>query len=258
MTEEAGSVGEGAAEELAPVDKPPSSTAPADNEDWQDVWRRRLEITATAVLALATILTAWSAFQSAKWSGLQSIAFAEAGAARTESTRADTRAGQQAQVDVAVFIQWLNAVNEDNRDGVIELPQAGATYQPTQGTLSGFIFDRMRDEFRPALDAWIATSPFRSPDAPPTPFVMQEYRLEAAQAADELLATSEMRANDARSHNQQADDYVLMAVIFASVLFFVGLSSKLKNPRSGVAILLIGIALFVAAAITESTFPIEI
>lgn len=226
--------------------------------DSQEVWRRRLEIAATAILALATILTAWSAFQSAKWSGLQSIAFAEAGAARTESARAANLAGQQTQVDIGVFLRWISAADGDIRSGLIERPTEASLYEPTVGTVSGFLFERMRDEFRPALDAWLDTDPFGNPDAPASPFVMDEYQLEASARAEELQVLAELRSADGIDNNKQADDYVLMAVIFASVLFFVGLSSKLANPKSGLAILIVGIVLFVGGAVTLLTFPIQI
>jgi len=44
--------------------------------------------------------------------------------------------------------------------------------------------------------------------------------------------------------------------VFASVLFFVGLSSKLPNPKGGPAILVVGIIVFIPA--TVLTFPIEV
>jgi hypothetical protein len=53
----------------------------------------RLESIASIVLAIAVVLTAWAAFEAAKWGGEQSIQFSVAGASRTESTRYDTRAG---------------------------------------------------------------------------------------------------------------------------------------------------------------------
>ncbi|MGI9649246.1 MAG: hypothetical protein ACR2OI_12060 [Acidimicrobiia bacterium] len=232
--------------------------ASAREDDWKAKWRDWLDIAATVVLALATILTAWSAFQSAKWSGLQTVAFSEASAARTESARAANLAGQQAQVDIGVFLDWLSAADSDIRNGLIELPTSGDTYQPTEGTLSGFIFERTREEFRPALRAWLDTEPLRVSDAPATPFDMPEYQLEAMAQADAFLTTAEARGEDARNNNQQSDNYVLMAVVFASVLFFVGLSSKLPNPKSGLAILIVGIVLFIGAAATVLTFPIEV
>jgi len=237
-----------------------AAVTPATPEDeyWKAKWRDWLDIAATVVLALATILTAWSAFQSAKWSGLQTIAFSEASAARTESARAANLAGQQTQVDIGVFLDWLSAADADIRNGVIDRPASGDQYQPTQDTLSGFIFERTRDEFRPALQSWLSTDPFRNPEAPATPFDMPEYQLEAMARADALLTTAEARGQDARDNNQRSDNYVLMAVVFASVLFFVGLSSKLPNPKSGLAILIVGIVLFIGAAATVLTFPIEI
>ena len=62
-----------------------------------------LELAATILMAIAAVLTAWTAFQSSKWSGVQAIEFSEAGAARTESTVFSTRAGQQALVDISGF-----------------------------------------------------------------------------------------------------------------------------------------------------------
>ena len=63
----------------------------------------RLELIATITLAVATILTAWSAFQAGKWGGTQSINFSEAGAARTTAARSlpgargDSRPGHVAR-----------------------------------------------------------------------------------------------------------------------------------------------------------------
>ena len=105
----------------------------------------RVELVATIIMALAAIFTAWAAFQSATWSGEQATPFSRAGATRTESTRFDTRAGQQTGVDVAIFISWLDALNTDAREGLIEIG-TGEVYPPTDGTLSGFLFERVREE----------------------------------------------------------------------------------------------------------------
>ena len=136
----------------------------------------RVELLATIVLALAAIFTAWAAFESAKWSGEQATSFSRAGAARTESTRFDTRAGQLAGIDAAVYMSWLDAFNSDRRDGFISFGP-GDLYEPTDGTLSGFLFERMRAEFAPAMDAWLVAFSEDQETAPPTPFAMEEYVL---------------------------------------------------------------------------------
>lgn len=222
----------------------------------------RLELISTIALAIATILTAWSAFQAGKWSGTQAINFSEAGAARTESTRADTRAGQQIQIDVGMYIDWVAALSTDLANGDVVLDNA-SDYVPTQGTLSGFLGQRFRPEFVPALDAWLATDPIGNPDAPPTPFGMVDdagqpvYVNELEREADRLTAVADEKAADARTANQNGDNYVLTMVLFASVLFFAGVSSKLVRKRNRMLALGFGVVLLAAGAIILVSLPIH-
>ncbi len=201
----------------------------------------RLEQVASIVLAIAVVFTAWAAFEAGKWSGQQSIHFSEAGAFRTESARSDTRAGQLAQIDVAMYIDWVTALSNDVRDGLIPAISTAQEYQPTQGTVSGFLFLRMREEFRPAIDAWLATDPTNNPDAPPTPFSMPEYVLADAVEAERLADEADAAAVDARAANQNGDNYVLTAVLFAAVLFFSGVATRLESRWNRRFVNLIGI-----------------
>ena len=224
-------------------------------------WERRGDLLTTAMLAAATLLTAWAAFQSAKWSGVQAIAFSEAGANRTESTRASTTAGQQTTIDVNVFLSWLDAAqvvaDEPEFRGDDEVSPALLRSITEEGTLAAFLFQRFRDEFKPAVEAWLATEPFVNPNAPPTPFAMEEYQLAAADEADELRLAAEGRAADARNNNQQSDDYVILTVLFASVLFFAGLSMKMAARWSQIAIFALGLLLLLVAFISLLAQPVE-
>jgi hypothetical protein len=231
----------------------PDDTAPENSFFGSD----RIELVSTIVLAIATILTAWSAFQSGKWSGQQSINFSEASAARTESTRADTRGGQLSQIDVAMFIDWVTAFNAEVKDGTIAF-QPGDDYVPTPGTTSGFLYLRFRPEFVPAVNAWIATRPLTNPDAPPSPFAMPEYVVADRLEAVRLEAVADAKGIDARTANQNGDNYVLTMVLFASVLFFAGVSSKLIKRRNRLIALGFGIFLLLAGIVIESTYPILI
>ena len=201
---------------------------------------RRIEIAAAVLLSLTTILTAWTAFQSAKWSGVQAIAFNEAGAARTESVRFSTVAGQQAAVDVSLFVRWAEAVALDQRD------------------LETFLRERFRAEFTPALDAWLASDPLNNPQAPASPFEMEEYRLEAEETASELAAIAETRGGEGREANQTSDNYVLTTVFFAVVLFFVGVGTKFEGEKVRVALLAVATVGLIGGALTIVTFPIEL
>lgn len=219
--------------------------------------RDRVELVSTIILSTAAILVAWSAFQSGKWSGVQAIAFSEAGAARVESTRYDTQAGQQTQVDITLFTDWVGAVY-DELDRGIEVISADGSYVPVEGTLSRFLYLRMRDEFKPALAAWLATDPVNDANAPPSPFAMEEYEVAARAEADEFLETAEARSQDARDANQISDTYVLTAVLFATVLFFGGVASKLERRASRTIALLIAVLFLALGILTLASLPVEL
>jgi hypothetical protein len=173
---------------------------------------RRIDIASAALLAVATVLAAWSAFQSAKWSGEQATAYAQAAAARQESVRSSTLAGQLTILDVSVFEQFVDAYANGDR------------------ALQSFYLDRARDEFRPALDAWIALEPRENPeDVPGTPFELPEYELAANVEAERQERLAGARFRSALDDNQRADNYVLLAVLFASVLLFAGLAPKSRR-----------------------------
>lgn len=214
----------------------------------------RVELVATVIMALAAIFTAWAAFESAKWSGEQATAFSRAGATRTESTRFDTRAGQEAGVDVAIFTSWLGALNSDVVNGTITL-NPGEVYQPVDGTLSGFLFERVRDEFKPAFEAWLILWAEDQTTAPSTPFEMEEYVLANAVEADRLQTEADQFAAEAAQANQNSDDYVLTVVAFALVLFFSGVSSKLGSKRNSNLATALALILFIGATIVLFSLP---
>ena len=223
----------------------------------ESTFNTRLESIASIVLAIAVVLTAWAAFEAAKWGGEQSVQFSVAGASRTESTRFDTRGGQLAQIDVSMFTDFVSAYVNDLNAGNIEQFD-GTAFVPTPGTISGFLYERFRAEFRPAMDAWLATDPGNNPEAPPTPFVMSEYEVAEFEEADRLAAVADEAATAAREANQTGDNYVLTAVLFAAVLFFSGVASKLENRWNRLAVNLIGIIGVVVGAAILISLPILI
>ena len=138
------------------------------------VERNWVELVATVLLAVATVATAWSGYQSTRWNGEQSKAAARANALRIDSSKAASLANSQTEIDVATFTQWVNA------------------YAQKQTELADFYFKRFREEFRPAVDAWVATRPLKNPKAPLTPFAMPQYKLAARAEADRLDAEAEL------------------------------------------------------------------
>jgi hypothetical protein len=215
----------------------------------------KLEAIASIVLAIAVVLTAWAAFQAGKWGGEQSIQFSIAGASRTESTRADTRGGQLAQIDVAMFVDFATSYIGEVRAGIVTPPD-GTGFVPETDTVSGFIYNRLRDEFRPAMDAWLATDPVENPDSPPSPFDMDEYQVAQFAEAERLVEIADQAAVDARTANQNGDNYVLTAVLFATVLFFSGIASKLENRWNRHFVNVVGVAGVLAGIIILIKLPV--
>jgi hypothetical protein len=201
---------------------------------------QRLEIVATVLLAFAAVGTAWSSYQAARWTAEQTKAFSAANASRAEATQSSALADAQTQIDVAVFIQWVEADAKDD---------AG---------LADFFRTRFRAEFIPAFQAWLATDPFEDPDAPLTPFAMPEYRVAKAEEAGRLNAAAEASAADAREYIQRATNYVLGVVLFAVALFFAAVSTKLSSPRLRTTVLVLGCVALLATLIWIATFPVNI
>jgi hypothetical protein len=216
---------------------------------WWAAFVARKEGISTVVMGLAAVLTTWCAYESTKWKGIQTIRFNEAAASRVESTRNELAANQLLQVDVMTFLSWAQAVRSEVAPGGL-VASPDKPYQPSPTTLSGFLFERFRKEFRPAVGAWIATRPLLDPSAPPTPFVMKEYPRTGADEAERLLKVAEEKAASARAANQISDNYMLTTVINAFVVFFAGLSTKTYGHRNGVSLLVMAwIVLFICTVI---------
>jgi hypothetical protein len=71
--------------------------------------------------------------------------------------------------------------------------------------------------------------PFSNPDAAPSPFAMQEYRLVALKESESEEAGANTAAEQAREDIDRADRYVLAVVLFATCLFFAGVSTRLRT-----------------------------
>ncbi|MCU0269729.1 MAG: hypothetical protein MUF83_13945 [Acidimicrobiales bacterium] len=214
---------------------------------------RRFELFEALLLSIAAILAAWAGFQSAKWSGDQAEDDTQAAARRVEASEASTLAGQQAIADLITFNQWLAA---GEREGLLDTPVAeGQPYEPDPTLLSGFLYERFRPEFKVAVDAWLATEPQTNPDAAPTPFAMPDYQLAAEARAVALTEEARLLDVEARRANERSDNYLLLTIVLAAVLFFAGISSKMDTLRARLLLLGVGATLLVGSAVVVLAFP---
>ncbi len=205
----------------------------------RDAWRdERVEVVAAVLLSLATVLSAWGAYQATRWGGNQANSYAEAAELRSEAASHATVASRQIQIDVATYLAWSDAALGGDE------------------TLAKYIEDRFRTEFLVAFEAWLGERP---PDIAlipiGTPFERPEYVLAEQQAADAKTVEAERALSDAQKANQTGDDFVLTAVLFASVLFFAGIAARLRPQWLRWAMLGVGMLIFAIGLVVEFSLP---
>jgi len=200
------------------------------------VFANRLELLSVILMALIIIFTAWSAYQSTLWGGIQTFRLVDVNAANRQASELNIQQGQYSMIDAIMFFQYIDAVNNNDQK------------------LSDFYFERFRPEFKPAVQAWLDTNPIDNPDAPPHPFVMKEYKRVFAEQAEQKLKIASSKMDEAQQANQNSDNYVLFTVIYASILFLGSIATKFSSIKLNELCFVIGAISFIV--ITISLFVI--
>lgn len=199
---------------------------------------RWVEFLSAVVLSLAAIATAWCGYQSALWGGQQTDFYAQSSAANLEASQLANRAVLADSRNVNLFVEWAAAYSQENQ------------------LLADFLFERFPQELKIAAEAWVALEPLKNPDAPSSPFAMAEYVSPDQQASDQRKREAEVLLAQARNANEIGDRYVMLTVLFASVLFFGGVSGKFKSRVVDIGMLVLAFLIFVVAIFVLITFPI--
>jgi len=199
--------------------------------------RRLAQWLTVLLLSVAGVATSWNGYQATRWGDVQTQAYSRASMLRLESTRAEGTAEQLRSIDISIFIVWIEA------------------YVRGDARLTQFYEERFREEFEPAFGAWLAQDPLNNHSAAPSPFHLPEYRLAKAQEAVDLIEQAERAYQQGEEANQRKDEYVMSAVMLATVLFFAGISKMFKVHAMQYVLLGLGTALFVVCAWDIVTLP---
>lgn len=199
---------------------------------------RWVEIAGAIVLSLATLGSAWCAYQSTLWGGVQTFRLAAANAAGREASRLHITAVQVRAFDASMFVSYVEARGRK------------------EDKLAEFLRDRFRPELRQACDAWMKTDPLRNPNAPKSPFRMAEYKQHEIQDSERQEAESADHMRIAQQANGNSDRYVLLTVAFASVLFFGGISGMIESRRLRMVIFSVSVIFFMATIVALLAMPI--
>lgn len=204
-----------------------------------DRFDRWVEFIGALVLAIATVATAWTAYQAALWGGDESKFYFEASAAQVDAAHLDGLAMQRKSLEAGLFVEYAAAQSASDQD------------------LADFLYQRFPPELKTATDAWLATDPLNNPAAPPSPFDMPEYQLPETEAAEELDEVATAKFEEAAEADEYADQYVLLTVIFATVLFFSGIAGKFQWRIIDGLVLAMGIVVLLVGLVMLAQMPIQ-
>ncbi|MFO0970256.1 MAG: hypothetical protein U0793_32305 [Gemmataceae bacterium] len=199
---------------------------------------RWTEMACAVLLALSTMASAWCAYQATLWGGVQTFRLAAVARTGREATRLHVEALQLRAFDAQMLIALLETKGRGDEK------------------TAAFLQERFRPEAKRAVDAWLATDPFTNPKAPKAPFQMAQYvqsELLEATRCEQESATHQAAAEHA---NENSDTYVLLTVLFATVLFFGGIGATLDSRRLRYAVFGIAIMLFLGTMGFLWTMPL--
>lgn len=214
----------------------PDSDSSTESEDEKKARLTRVaDIVTVFVLSIMAVLTAWCGFEASKWGGEMSIAFSQASSARIQAGVADGTARDARQYDLTLYTQFVLA-ERDDRTG-----------------LADYIRARFTPEFAKAFDAWEAGG-----RAATGPFAMAEYVPPGTTEAVEMTQRADAKFAEALVDNQRGDNYSLLTVLFALVLFLTAMSQRNSVLWIRWTLLGLGLAIALMGLIFMATFPIKI
>ena len=200
--------------------------------------RDREETLSLATSSVAAVGTAWAAFQAATWSGRQTFALTDATKLRQLSSEAQLQGDQQETLDVSLFVAWAGA------------------YAKHDEVFAQFLYDRFPPRLKHATDAWIATHPRTSPNAPPHPFAMSEYRVEAHERAQALGKQADDAIEQGRAANRTSDTYVLYTVVLATIILLASLGVRMRQRNTRRVMLVLSAVALLAVLAWLATRPV--
>jgi hypothetical protein len=208
---------------------------PRSEKDFRD---RAIEVLTVVLLGVATVASAWCAYQASRWNGIE-----------TDEARATT----EARVEQARLFATGTQVGSYDSNVLLAYAQAVAADQPT---LAEFIRTTlMRPEFEPVLETWEQEVAADTAQLSPIPAneVYTAALFAGATAAEQSAVDAAVRAADAGSN---AEAYLLTTLFMASALFFAGVVSSFESLGPRIVLLTMSMVMLAAGAARIVELPI--
>jgi hypothetical protein len=199
---------------------------------------RIIEVATVLLLALATVGSAWCAYQVSQWNGKETDAARVSAAARIDGSREYALATQKVAYDAASVAQYAEAVVAEN--------------DRLQAFLRATI---IRPEFLPVVDEWEAIID-ETGEAPPNLVEDDEYLaglFAESTAYDEAALAATLEGDEAGAN---ADDYILTTLFMASALFFAGVTASFASRFTRIVLLSMSAVTLGVAGARIAGYPI--
>jgi hypothetical protein len=199
---------------------------------------RIIEVATVLLLALATVGSAWCAYQVSQWNGKETDAARVSAAARIDGSREYALATQKVTYDAASVAQYAEAVVAEN--------------DRLQAFLRATI---IRPEFLPVVDEWEAIID-ETGETPPNLVEDEEYLaalFAESTAYDEAALAATLEGEEAGAN---ADDYILTTLFMASALFFAGVTASFASRFTRIVLLSMSAVTLGVAGARIAGYPI--
>ncbi len=187
-----------------------------------------LEIAATALLGIAAVLIAWSAYQGQLWGGVQDTNNTASVRDIVDASDELGRGDATRSLDQLLFVDFMREQDVDASD---------------------LLLSQMSEAGEIAAEEWFSNQEVRPFDEP--------YYLDAVYGPGlDLYEDSFVLFEEAAEANENGDDYTLGATIIALVLFLAGVSLVLNGRATRYALVISSGTILAVGAVFIATLPL--
>ena len=195
---------------------------------------RGLEVLSVVLLALATVGSAWCAYQASQWNGEESSEARVSTDARVEASRLFSLGVQRVAYEASIIAEYAQAYADGNEP------------------LMSFYRERLiPSELLPIIDA-LEQGTFTGGNL----LENEDYQRSLLAGYDESTALADEATERSRTAGENADDYVVLTLVLASALFFAGVTSSFRIRALRLALLALSAGAIAVTAARLADLPI--
>ncbi len=198
---------------------------------------RLVEVVAVILLGIATVGSAFCAYESTRWNTREGDLERDASTSRVEANRLFSLGTQTIMYDTTVVTQYAAALSAGD-----------------QRLVDFYLTSLVRPKFLPIIDEW--TTQVRNGETPANLLSNQAYVDEQLAGYTKADAAAEGFTLEAGQASEHADAFVLTALLLAVSLFFAGVTSSFRVTFARLLLLIGAVVTLAIAAGRIADLPI--